>query len=467
MTNVSFIAQHLQTLYGAGNFELDKFRAGTGGGVSAEQQATFKSEIEALDKRIAAFETIITDGAKQGTDDFPYDAERLKREFMDEVLGLLLQRQDYRRNVDVTTGIPPNPFGLPTTASHSVISVVDGQNLLDDAIRRNHTGELVWDGRNFSNMTPQQHKNALNPAVHVVYDTYSALIDAVFAEGNRRRNNPTDPATGQTVQINQIAAISPRQIDGIWYNRVTSEPTNIPVDPADPDGPKVINYFLIASDAVTNQVIKNDVLNTAGARADFQLGFQGPAPTATRYLPVNAALVPTGAAVQIRQNQRNLSLPWFLYFWNEARVRILRSQLAMKEAVTSEIRDDLAKANAVLGDLEAQAGKTRSQSADGKTVNPDSSIETQRMDIWEAMTAKPGQGGIFDQNLNDDRHNFSEWQSNRSFLKSYIDLKSTQSQDAMLDYQTTLNRYNNAFEVMSKIQEKIDNLLKSQLRNLG
>jgi hypothetical protein len=464
MTNVSFIAQHLQTLYGAGNFELDKFRAGTGGGVSAEQQATFRSEIQALDRRIAAFETIITDGAKQGTDDFPYDAERLKREFMDEVLGLLLQRPDYRRNVDVSVQLAP---GLVFNQSFSVTNQVDGQNLLDDAIRRNHTGALVWDGRNFSNMTPEQHKNALNPAVHVVYDTYSALIDAVFAEGNRRRNNPTDPATGQTVQINQIAAISPRQIDGIWYNRVTSEPTNIPVDPADPDGPKVINYFLIASDAVTNQVIKNDVLNTAGARADFQLGFQGPAPIATRYLPVNAALVPTGAAVQIRQNQRNLSLPWFLYFWNEARVRILRSQLAMKEAVTSEIRDDLAKANAVLGDLEAQAGKTRSQSADGKTVNPDSSIETQRMDIWEAMTAKPGQGGIFDQNGNDDRHVFSEWQSNRSFLKSYIDLKSTQSQDAMLDYQTTLNRYNNAFEVMSKIQEKIDNLLKSQLRNLG
>jgi hypothetical protein len=37
----------------------------------------------------------------------------------------------------------------------------------------------------------------------------------------------------------------------------------------------------------------------------------------------------------------------------------------------------------------------------------------------------------------------------------------------MLDYQTLLNRYNNAFEVMSKIQEKIDNLLKSQLRNVG
>ena len=445
MTNVSFIAQHLQTLYGAGNFELDKFRAGTGGGVSADQQATFRSEIQALDRRIAAFETIITDGAKQGTDDFPYDAPRLKREFMDEVLGLLLQRQDYR-------------FGAGVPA-------MGGDGLLINGLMFGNA--LTWDGRNFSNMTPQQHKNALNPAVHVVYDTYSALIDAVFAEGNRRRNNPTDPATGQTVQTNQVSAISPRQIDGVWYNRVTSESTNIPVDPADPNGPKVINYFLIASDAVINQVIKNDVLNTAGARADFQLGFQGPAPTATRFLPVNEALVPTGAAVQIRQNQRNLSLPWFLYFWNEARVRILRSQLAMKEAVTSEIRDDLAKANAVLGDLEAQAGKTRSQSPDGKTTNPDASPETQRMDIWEAMTTKPGQLGIFDQSWNDDIHDFSQWQSNRSFLKSYIDLKSTQSQDAMLDYQTTLNRYNNAFEVMSKIQEKIDNLLKSQLRNLG
>jgi hypothetical protein len=37
----------------------------------------------------------------------------------------------------------------------------------------------------------------------------------------------------------------------------------------------------------------------------------------------------------------------------------------------------------------------------------------------------------------------------------------------MLDYQTTLNRYNNAFEVMSKLQEKVDGLVKSQLRNVA
>ena len=59
----------------------------------------------------------------------------------------------------------------------------------------------------------------------------------------------------------------------------------------------------------------------------------------------------------------------------------------------------------------------------------------------------------------------STWQESRTNLKNHIDRKSAQSQQAMLDYQTVLNRFNNAFEVMSKIQEKVDSLLKSQLRN--
>jgi len=454
MSNVSFISTHLQNLYnqiGGNHGTLTGFRNGTGSNagtnttVSPDQQMAFQSEIIALDQRIAAFEQIISDGAKQGTDDFPYDAEKLKREFMDEVYALLLRRSNYHSLLQ-NTFLAPNLPGV-------TIAIADPSGLLISRPVYQATGTfpnltqgpLLWDGRNFSNMTPDQQKNALNDTGRRIYDDYKALIDAVFAEGNTRKNNP---AVTPTV----VTAIAPREISGVVYDRVTSE-----------NG----KYFLIEANAVINGVAKTNVLNTAGQVADFRLDFTGGASVATKYLEVNADLTPIAhAVVQNRTQQRHLSLPWFLYFWNEARVRILRSQLAMKEAVTSEIRDDLAKANAVLGDLEAQAGKTRSQSSDGKTVNPDLSAETTRMDFWEAMSAKPGQT-IFDADGLDDTHNFAQWQTNRSQLRAYIDLKSTQSQDAMLEYQTMLNRYNNAFEVMSKMQEKLDNLLKSQLRNIG
>jgi len=98
-------------------------------------------------------------------------------------------------------------------------------------------------------------------------------------------------------------------------------------------------------------------------------------------------------------------------------------------------------------------------------MNPDLSFETPTMDFFEATNAKAGTV-IYDNNGNDDQSNYSEWGASRSALKTYIDRKSTQSQDAMLDYQTTLNRYNNAYEVMSKLQEKLDGLVKSQLRNV-
>jgi transcriptional regulatory protein LevR len=64
-------------------------------------------------------------------------------------------------------------------------------------------------------------------------------------------------------------------------------------------------------------------------------------------------------------------------------------------------------------------------------------------------------------------HNQSEWAMNRTTLKNYIDRRSSEAQQATLDYQNILNRYNNAYEIMSKMQEKIDNLLKGQLRNFG
>ena len=389
-----------------------------------------KAAIAALDNRIAAFQNAISDNpSKAGTEDFPYDKAFLRREFVEEVFSLLMKRSVYRNNGPVYSAT---------------------------------TGELlIADLKNLSDKTEAQLVSYLgtNPGAVQVFNSYTAWIDAVFAEGNKMKSNPVDAATNTTVVSKVTTSIVERTIGGRVYDRVTY------------DGQR---YYLIAKGAETYQGQKvssagflanasTGTISTGGA-ADTGIGFVPSALSNAIYLEVDKDLIPVNGA-EITASQRNLSPAWYLYYWNEARIKVLRGQLNFKEAVTSEIRDDLAKANAAYADLEAQAGKTRSQSADGKTMNPDLSFETPTMDFFEATNAKAGTV-IYDNNGNDDQSNYSEWGASRSALKTYIDRKSTQSQDAMLDYQTTLNRYNNAYEVMSKLQEKLDGLVKSQLRNV-
>ena len=87
------------------------------------------------------------------------------------------------------------------------------------------------------------------------------------------------------------------------------------------------------------------------------------------------------------------------------------------------------------------------------------------MNLFSATASTPSTP-IFDAAGNDSLHNAQEWQKNRTTLKNYIDRRSAEAQQATLDYQNVLNRYNNAFEVMAKLQEKLDTLLKAQLRNV-
>lgn len=412
-----------------------------------------KAAIASLDNRIAAFQNAITDNpSKPGTEDFPYDKTLLKREFMEEVYAMMLKRPEYTNENHLQASLVK--YG-PTITQ-------DGQPLIRNGDNATDTG-TTWNGNNFSNMTFDQMKAVLNRnpgnGAIPVFDAYSAWIDAVFAEGNKMKNNPVDAATGTTIVSKVTTSIAERTINGRVYDRVSY------------DGQR---YYLIAKGAQTYQGQKvaaagylanatNGVVTT-GPAADSGVGLVPTAMTNAIYLEVDKDLVPVNGT-EITAAQRNLSPAWYLYYWNEARVKVLRGQLNYKEAVTSEIRDDLAKANAAYADLEAQAGKTRAQSADGKTMNPDISFETSTMDFFEATNAKAGTL-IFDNTGNDDAANYSEWGASRSALKTYIDRKSTQSQDAMLDYQTTLNRFNNAYEVMSKLQEKMDGLVKSQLRNV-
>lgn len=397
-------------------------------------------DVKTLDNRIVNFQNAVTARAPAGTEDKPYDASMLKREFLEEVFAMLVMRKS-----------PKYQDNSPT----------DANGLLIDGLR------------NLSDQTTDKMLGYLNDGGKRIFNSYALLIDAIFAEGDKLASNPTDSATGLAVGSNVTTTIPDTVIGGVTYNRVTAE--RIP-GAKDPDDTKNFNYFVIAKDSppvvsgktnVEGYLVErsDNTISTFRPVVDAELSFGGSLKPSS-YLKVNKDLTAiTGESPQLRLS-RQMSPMWYLYFWNEARVKVLRGQLNYKEAVTSEIRDDLAKANKAYTDLEKQAGLTRQQSADGKTQNPDASYETATMDFFEATNTKAG-ATLFDNTSNDDYHNFGNWTSSRSTLKTYIDAKSTQSQDAMLDYQTTLNRYNNAFEVMSKLQEKIDGLVKSQLRNVA
>ncbi len=451
MATLNFKTQDLANLYAygtnAGNqFHLDFFRTST--------TDVLKNDIQSLDQRIANFQNVITDGAKAGNEDFPYDKSYLKREFMEEVFAILLKRSNYRAPNALNAGI----FSAPVTHAP------DGQDLLQGngfALTRGGTWE-----ENFSNMTADEHKAALangpGDGGAIVYDAYSAWIDAVFAEGNKMKENPAET-------VNVVTSITPRTLPTansphVVYDRVSTINTGT----KDSQGNPVFRYFLVAQGAPISGLNKVSVAGTlSGQPVDSKIELTAN-PTVDRsvYIEVNKDLQPlVNNAFGFEYASNNLSPSTYLFYFIEARVRILRGQLNMKEAVTTEIRDDLAKANSAYADLETQAGRTRSQSADGKTVNPDLSYETQNMDFFEATNAKQGTM-IYDASGSDDQHNYAQWGASRSALKSYIDRKSTQSQDAMLEYQTLLNRFNQAYEVMSKIQEKMDGLVKGQLRNV-
>lgn len=159
-----------------------------------------------------------------------------------------------------------------------------------------------------------------------------------------------------------------------------------------------------------------------------------------------------------------LSSTEYLLYWNEARIKILRAKLSYNEAVVREIQEDLRQANAALAQLEVQAGLVTATDKDGQPTGQ-TSAETIGMSFFNATASTPSTP-IFDAAGLDSLHNAQQWQKNRTTLKNYIDRRSAEAQQATLDYQNVLNRYNNAFEVMAKLQEKLDTLLKAQLRNV-
>jgi hypothetical protein len=506
MADVDFISSSIQSYYnntaGAATFR-------TGGSVAED------GSVKSLDSRIASFEQVIIDNTPAGSTnaEFPYDAAGLKREFLDEVMALLLSRSEgtkylktvkydyytfdgdgnhvFQRSQEWT------PIDTQTLVNNAAVGTLRGTALSLDLADGEHVHESI-DGvstgnvfvftsapqtyfvgvKNFDDLSEAQKKSLLNPAGVAVYDYYSSLIDQVFAAGQAMKA-VKDPHTGEIFEENDnqtlvVTAIDPLVFGGVTYDHVTSFRTLKSPAPTDPAAEKY-NYVahLVEAGLETYVPMKVPILNTATPPrvVGFKLGFSDATTQSTKYLPVELV---NGEYVRLKNSsgvdlppvtldkQRNMYIDDYLYFWTEARTGILRAQLAYKEAVTREMQEDLRQANDALAELERLAAQVNPPG--GNTGHPSTNVESLALDLWEAKAGKPGDN-IFNNSGNDDIQNYETWQESRTNLKNYIDRKSAQSQQAMLDYQTVLNRYNNAFEVMSKIQEKIDSLLKSQLRN--
>lgn len=172
-----------------------------------------------------------------------------------------------------------------------------------------------------------------------------------------------------------------------------------------------------------------------------------------------------GASKQSKNTlTRNLTAGEYLLHMNEVRIKILRGQLAYNESVVREIQDDLRRANEALADLEKQSGLITDTTGNAAITT----VETLKLSLFNAVASTNGVS-MFERagGTGDSKHNKIEWGAARTVLKNYIDRRSSEAQQATLDYQNVLNRYNGAYETMAKLQEKLDNLLKGQLRNFS
>jgi hypothetical protein len=532
-----FRSDALQDLYaGTGGAAIDLNTLRTAG--SAEAQEGLAS----LDRRIAAFEFVLIGSlpAGQSPADYPYDREGLRREFLDELVTLLMRRSISDDPALKNLYIDPSSliFSLPATAGGVHLGINKNTPVGDPSFGIFATQTV---SATHAQIFSDERRNFLNIAGKAIFDRYSLLIDSTFAEGDKLGNNPSREA-----QV--TSAISPLTVDGVTYDRIsqvagikTISSGTPPVSSQVPD----YQTYLLESTAPVSQVAKS-------ANGDATL--TGPASSAARRLQITTTEVPpflpnlfrvaidganlfvdtTGGSITIRNGvfaapipatpikplslnitgqghefpesrvvatyratapngityliglgsdgkvyatslaparrsavgtTATLSSMEYLLFFNEARIKILRAKLAYNEAVVREIQEDLRQANEALAELETQAGAIVATNSDGSLTGQTSS-ETLTMNFFNAVHSTAG-SPIFSLAGADSIHVSREWETNRVNLKNYIDRRSAEAQQATLDYQNTLNRFNNAFEIMAKLQEKLDTLLKAQVRNLS
>ncbi len=580
-----FEADALTTLYNGTTLQLFRTYAAT----------TIKSEpiandIDALDRRIATFEKVTIPAkspSPQTSADYPYDEAGLKREFMEEVLALLIRSSN---TISTVTG------GTPAVVDGVVMATIQ---LAGGTLVRSEGGGSYYGGAqqvlydvnggtlspgttdslkntggftNFANYdltTLRRHYFVDGSSAAGIFQKYQDLIDQTFQTGAELANNTSAPA-----QV--VTSIPTIVIDGVSYSRLATVPTGtksaplqyllddtaatssvaratdlsvvensadtlrlqlspqqtgaasasynadaeayyqdyvVSPDPAlpgvqftitlrrdnrptinglpNPGLGKVLNFedITLATNDPANPLVSASpdaitlpMFDSAGYGTD-EYDPLIPGIVTSRRFSVGA----TDYLISLDQKQskvyvtslgasktsavtdtgvRSLTATQYLLHMNEVRIKILRGQLAYNEAVVREIQDDLRRANDALADLEEKSGSITTTDSSGL------STETIILSLFNAVASKEGAsmferwaGGALPSS--DSIHGKAGWGAARTALKNYIDRRSSEAQQATLDYQNVLNRYNGAYETMAKLQEKLDNLLKGQLRNLN
>jgi hypothetical protein len=459
------------------------------------------TDIETLDGRIAAFEAAIITDPTSASDDYPFDKVRLKREFLDEVITILdrtgqggsVRNIDGANFNDSTDGWPWDYRDTGGTSYVSYLSYGSSayntyltySDLIDAAIAQ---GEAM----KTSSGLKTQVVTATRPFTYAgtTYDklaTYSD-ISSKDSSGNPKlaqyllaENIDTDKVTtgtGLSSSGNTSGYQIPIDLKKATYSGVVA---GHDIFTANAFGSKLIS---LTRDSSTNAVTGLTMSGHAGTRTGINLSVGYGTDTTGAITGVSDGNLPhngglnsyqvtvsgttylvgvsqTGDSVFVtqvspvtnRSDYQNLTAPEYLLHWTEERIRVLRGSLNYQKNVITEIQKDLEQANKALAELQTQYAAL----ADDKATNAPTSV----MWYWNAM-ASPA-GGEF---VTGSAYKKSDWESLKVKISNYIDRRSSESEQASLDYQSTLTKYNNAYEVMGKMQEKLDNLVKSQLRNL-
>jgi hypothetical protein len=272
---VTFQNTILQDLYNNGtttSAALTAFR--TGGALEVDNQ------IDALDRRIAAFEFVLLGDLPAGQNGaaYPYDREGLRREFLDEVTALLLRRS--------LNGSAPFDNGL-YTAPGTIVNSSGTNGALYPAL--NKSAPVITNSFGiFDTLSPStSHAGVnsdgrlllLNDAGKDIFRSYSLLIDGIFSVSDKLGNNPSREA-----QV--TSAISPLTVDGVTYDRI-AQVTGIKTitSGTPPVSSQVPDYqtYLLESTAPVSQVAKS---------ANGDATITGPASSAARRLQITTTEVP-------------------------------------------------------------------------------------------------------------------------------------------------------------------------------
>ena len=528
-------------------------------------------DISKLDARIAAFEKASIPASVAGaTDDYPFDRARLKREFLDEALALIIRASrevNHPSNTsdanDLTLAVLSPSFGDPIanatgTAGGTQInlkgtlySYSSSSAPPTDAWNVPNGGTQVFDNQTGNNVSvfssgvytpnpamPDLYLGMADSSSRRAFLGYSSLIDAAFAAGDALANQTLAPS-----QV--VTGIVPTTVAGVAYDRIA---TYSDITSKDSAKNPALKQYLVSSDVQTDKATGATNLSSTGgggqmlkldAKATTAIGTAGgftlyqdsagvraavaqdAAGTVTalgsldgvNYVAATKVSIPLSVAYGLGvtptpsdanlpidldayrftgsdgkdyligyydasaggsdrvftykldpavggvTNVKSMTAPEYLLHWNESRIKVLTGQLNFQKNIITELQTDLAQANDALAELQTQYAALLDTGASAATL---------KLSLFNATHSTAGKPFLTWDNTTtrDQKFSKTEWETVRVTLKNYIDRRSSEAQQATLDYQSTLNRYNSAYEIMGKLQEKLDNLVKNQLRNI-